>query len=95
MVTNQENLPDHKKIPLLLHHLGTEEQRIYNTFSDNHTIYEDAIFALASYFTPKSTLIYRIFLFRRRRQASDESIQSYMADLRSLVALCEYKNLEE
>ena len=46
-------------------------------------------------FTLKSTLIYRRFLFRQRRQASDESIQSYVTDLRSLVALCEYKSLKE
>ena len=45
MVTNQENLSDHKKIPLLLHHLGAEEQIIYNTFSANRMTYEEVFYA--------------------------------------------------
>ena len=57
--------------------------------------YKDATKLLEAHFAAPQTVILRRIVFRQRKQNAGESVQHYLADLRSLAAFCKFGNMED
>lgn len=94
IATNMNGWPDTGKRAPLLHCLGTEG--LFYTLPDQGESMEDAVNALKTYFTPHRNIVAEHHAFRKRAQASHESVLQYGAALRDLAATCQFaSNLEE
>lgn len=85
-----EDWPVARKRAVLLHCLGTEGQRIFYSLPDTGATYDTAVAALKAHFTPKTNTVAERHVFRKRTQASHESIIQYIAALRDLASTCEF-----
>ncbi|XP_062712744.1 uncharacterized protein LOC134289928 [Aedes albopictus] len=93
------NVPDHAKLPMLLHYMGGET---YDTVSDRLApekpqtkSYDDIVQLLESHFNPRPLEILENFRFWCRRQGDermDESIDDYLIALRKLAITCNFGN---
>ncbi|KFD51207.1 hypothetical protein M513_07971, partial [Trichuris suis] len=54
--------------------------------------FEELTQVLRSHFMPQTSLIYKRFLFHKRFQLKDESIATYVTELRRLAEECEFGN---
>ncbi|KAB7508045.1 hypothetical protein Anas_01959 [Armadillidium nasatum] len=77
--TGVENAAQQKA--MLLHVAGTEVQEVYATMN--------------SKFSPKVSIRYERFLFRKAIQESNESTDSYVTRLKKLAASCDFNNIED
>ena len=80
------------KISLLLHALRTEGIEIYNTFTLTDEEQKDFAVVLSRFqerFVPKQNITYQQYCFFSRSQASGESIDQYVTELRT----CEFDTL--
>ncbi|KAB7494681.1 hypothetical protein Anas_04246 [Armadillidium nasatum] len=57
--------------------------------------YSDILTALDSKFSPKVSIRYERFLFRKAIQESNESTDSYVTRLKKLAASCDFNNIED
>ncbi|KAH7973957.1 hypothetical protein HPB49_007900 [Dermacentor silvarum] len=95
---------------LLLHSLGPEGQRIFNTLSVSQAaekteeekgsaatpdMYESAVAALAKHFDTTCNLVVEHHQFHCRIQSPGESIQEYMTALTELAVKCLFTSQEE
>lgn len=89
-----DNVSDGRKRALLLHCLGTEGQRVFDTFGKIPK-YDDAVKRLKDHFAaPQSALLRRV-IFWRRHQRMGESVSQYVADLKGMASLCKFKTLQD
>ncbi|KAL1468748.1 hypothetical protein MTO96_025192 [Rhipicephalus appendiculatus] len=101
--------PERRKA-ILLHSLGPEGQRIFNTLSVSQAaekteeeegtratpdVYDSAVAALAKHFDITCNLVVERHRFHRRIQFPGESIQEYVTALRELAAMCSFMSQEE
>lgn len=90
-----------RKRALLLHCLGTEGQRLFNTLParidppGTATDYDNTIFCLERHFQPKVNVVAERYKFRQRAQLPGESIANYVAALRELGKTCEFGATED
>ena len=68
------NFAAERKRALLIHCLGTEGQRLYNTLPLTDDSYDGSVAALQTFFTPKVNVVAERYRFRQRAQAVGESI---------------------
>ncbi|XP_075738919.1 uncharacterized protein LOC142784439 [Rhipicephalus microplus] len=94
---------------LLLHSLGPEGQRIFNTLSISQAaekteeegtratpdMYDSAVAALAKHFDATCNLVVECHRFHRRIQFPGESIQEYETALTELATMCSLMSQEE
>uniref|UniRef100_L7LT66 Putative tick transposon n=1 Tax=Rhipicephalus pulchellus TaxID=72859 RepID=L7LT66_RHIPC len=93
---------------LLLHSLGPEGQRIFNTLTvlqaktedekgtgATSDVYDSAVEALAKHFDTTCNLVVERHRFHRRIQFPGESIQEYVTALTELAARCSFSSQEE
>ena len=61
---------------------------------DTENPFEKAVTALTNYFTPKKNREYEVYVFRKAKQESDESITAFHTRLRRLAMTCEFENTD-
>ncbi|XP_075732487.1 uncharacterized protein LOC142775055 [Rhipicephalus microplus] len=100
--------PERRKA-LLLHSLGPEGQRIFNTLSISQAaekaeekgtgatpdVYDSTVAALAKHFDATCNLVVERHRFHSRIQFPGESIQEYVTALTELAAMCSFMSQEE
>lgn len=100
--------PERRKA-LLLHSLGPEGQRIFNTLSVSQAaekteeegtgatpdVYDSAVAALAKHFDTTCNLVVERHRFHRRIQFPGESIPEYVTALQERAAMCSFTSQEE
>ena len=91
---NLEGASDPRRRALLVHCLGTEGQCIFRTLGEAKK-YKEATKLLEAHFAAPQTVILRRIVFRQRKQNAGESVQHYLADLRSLASFCKFGNMED
>ncbi len=89
-----EEFSAERKRALLIHCLGTEGQRIYNTLPLTADTYNGSLQALKQFFSPKLNVVSERYRFRQRGQAVGESTDHYVAALRELVRTCAFGDME-
>ena len=77
-----------------MHCLCTEGQRIFRTLGQAGKC-KDTTRLLEAQFAALQTVILRRIVFRQRKQKAGESVQLYIADLRSLAVFCKFGDMEE
>ncbi|KAI5734317.1 hypothetical protein M8J77_005035 [Diaphorina citri] len=94
---NHSEAKEEKKVALLLHLLGPEVVNIFQSFSVDLTKVkcDDLIQKFEDFFSPKKKLSLERHKFFTRHQKPQESIESYVTDLKNLASTCEFKNLTE
>lgn len=104
-----EFLPERRKA-LLLHCLGAEGQRIFNTLPDTNPpstaqdtgkdatskpdVYAIGVTSLAQHFATTSNLVIERHRFHRRFQSPGQSVHDFVAALRELATPCCFASLE-
>nr|XP_018911231.1 PREDICTED: uncharacterized protein K02A2.6-like [Bemisia tabaci] len=91
--TNLENESDTRKNALLLHHIGEEANSVYYSFNISHKeIKHDALIKkFDDFYSPKRNVDISIYKLITRKQAADESIETYVTKLKNLATNCELK----
>ena len=84
---------------LLLHYAGESVNEIFETLPDtdageDENPFEKAVTALTNYFTPKKNREYEVYVFRKAKQESDESVAAFHTRLRRLAMTCEFENTD-
>ncbi len=83
-----DKFPDEQKRALLIHCLGAEGQRLYNTLPLEDDEYSGTVSALTNFFQPKVNVIAERYRFRQRAQHVGESTDHYIcASLLQLARL--------
>ena len=88
--------PKERQIALLVHYLGAEGQRIYYSIlpSPPPTTLKATISLLQGHFAPQENVVAARYKFRSRGQFSGETFDAWYSELKSLVANCNYRDLE-
>ena len=73
----------------LLHCLGPDTQRIFETLPGEKKTFKEAELALEKYFAPKRNVVSERYKFRCCAQQRDELIDSYLTALRELAKSCD------
>ena len=60
-----------------------------------HKSLQEVKTALSGYFAPKQNVVAERYKFRSRAQKADESIDTYLTNLRELAKSCDFSTLEE
>ena len=63
--------------------------------SANHTTVAETLFALERYFVPKRNVTYERFVFNNCHQGPRQTVDEYVAKLRSLSSTCEFGALTD
>ena len=93
-------VPERKKA-ILLHCLGEEGQRIYETLppvvkqEQSETVFDLTVRQLDSFFIPKVNVIVERFTFRQRAQQPQETTAEYVSVLRGLASNCRFVNMTD
>ncbi len=82
--------PVERKRALLLHCLGTEGQKLFYTLPNQGDSMEDAIATFKAHFSLRRNIVAEHHAFRKRVQATGETIIQYVAALWDLAATCEF-----
>ena len=80
---------------LLLYYAGEEVSEIFDTLPDTGDDFETAKTKLNAYFDPKKNVEFEIYMFRRAKQGSGETMNSYHSRLRQLAATCEFNDVDK
>ncbi|XP_077862849.1 uncharacterized protein LOC144344984 [Saccoglossus kowalevskii] len=91
---DSDDVADGRKRAVLLHCLGIEGQRIFQSLGDCPT-YKDVVDKLESHFGPRKSVILERHRFRQRGQRPGESISSYVATLNEHAAKCNFGTLTD
>ncbi len=87
---------DQQKVALLLHSGGYELQDLFFTLGGDDTgTFDNATKTLDDHFTPKKNIPYERYLFRKMRQAVDESVDEFVYRLRRKAVFCEFNNTDD
>ncbi len=89
-----DDVLDGRKRALLLHCLGAEGLRIFQTLGAANT-YSDAVSRLKGHFQDTHSVLLKCLNFRQRCQRSGESASQFVADLKSLAEPCKFGALRD
>ncbi len=89
-----DDVPDGRKRALLLHCLGAEGLRIFQTLSAANT-YSDSVARLKGHFQRSHSVLLKRLNFRQRCQRSGESASQFVTDLKSLAEPCKFGALND
>ncbi|KAI5756075.1 hypothetical protein M8J77_021868 [Diaphorina citri] len=96
VATRQDELTESRKIAILLHLLGAEVVKIYESFNvAPGKKLEDVIKLFDKYFSPKKNLSLERNVFLSRRQLPGESLEMFFTNLKNLSATCELGELQD
>ena len=94
-----------RKVSLLLHFLGPDSQKLFNTFefraaqggqeAESKDNLKDVLKKFDQHYSQEKARNIRRQLFLDRDQRQGESVRDYIAELRHLARSCEYENAEE
>ena len=86
--------PSAYRLALFLHSIGTESLKIYNSFDygddEDKSLLETVIKKFGDHFIGASNETYERYLFNKRVQDSDETVDSYVTALRNLAQSCNF-----
>ncbi|XP_016356219.1 uncharacterized protein LOC107699481 [Sinocyclocheilus anshuiensis] len=88
------DVPDGRKRALLLHCLGAEGLRIFQTLYAANT-YSEAVAQLKGHFQKTHSVLLKRLHFRQRCQQSSVSASQFVVDLKSLVEPCKFGALRD
>ena len=88
-LNSQDNVGKQKAI--FLHRLGDEALQAYNSFQlvDDAAV-NDIITAFDKFIIGEINVTYERFLFNKRKQSDNESVENFVADLQRLIKTCNY-----
>lgn len=97
LATEISKKSDPVKIAQLLHFIGEDGFHIYNSFSIENPAelkLKDVLDKFENHFLPKKNLAYERFKFFTRKQATNETIEQYVTDLKNKAQSCEFGDLK-
>lgn len=86
------------KIALLVHTMGEEVVRLYDTFeltAEQRASYETVMNKFESYFVPKERTSVETYKFNQRVQGTTETFDSFVTDLKRMSARCDFGTLKD
>ncbi|KAK7865355.1 hypothetical protein R5R35_006836 [Gryllus longicercus] len=86
------------KIAILLHVLGEETMRIYDTLDiteDEKKVYATVMTKINNYFVPQVNTSVETYKFNCRVQGQSETFDSFVTDLKRMSALCDFGNARD
>ena len=89
---------DEVKIALLLNCGGRELLDVYNTIpldEDDKKVYKTLMEKFQGHFEPKKNVTYERYIFNSRTQLVEETIDSFVTDLRKKATKCEFGTLKD
>ena len=90
------SISDDKKVATLLAVMGSKPYQLLRNLTPpkkpGEQTYEHITKCLSGHFAPKPIVIAERFCFHRCCQSADQSINSYVAQLRQLTEFCEFGN---
>ncbi|KAJ8314428.1 hypothetical protein KUTeg_006578 [Tegillarca granosa] len=87
---------DKQKRALLLHYAGDRVFDIYETQKgDSQAKYEETVNVLKNYFAPRKNIQMEIYKFRNYKQASGQSLNEFVTELRRLARSCDFHDTEK
>lgn len=87
---------DKQKRALLLHYAGDRVFDIYETQKgDSQAKYEETVNVLKNYFAPRKNIQMEIYKFRNYKQASGQSLDEFVTELRRLARSCDFHDAEK
>ncbi|KAJ8310236.1 hypothetical protein KUTeg_012101, partial [Tegillarca granosa] len=87
---------DKQKRALLLHYAGDCVFDIYETQKgDSQAKYEETVNVLKNYFAPRKNFQMEIYKFRNYKQASGQSLDECVTELRRLARSCDFHDAEK
>lgn len=99
LVASEIGKKDEKvQVAQLIHYIGAEGIRIYNTFTlaeDDKNKLEKVLQCFESHFLPKKNLSYERFKFFTRKQGENEPMEHFITDLKNLALTCELQDLKD
>lgn len=92
ILTGLETQKRQYQVALLLHTLGDEALKIYNGFQVNEdtVTVDDVIACFEQFAVGQVNETYERFIFNKRVQAKEETVENFLASIRSLVKTCNY-----
>lgn len=96
MLTAFKITQDDRKKALLLHYGGEQLFEIYKSFPSeeiNQANFARMVDLLTSYFSPRKNLEYQVHLFRKIKQKTSESIDSFHSKLRKIALTCDFSDI--
>jgi len=75
---------------IMLHLLGPETERIFDTLTPEDDTYEKAMQILNEHFKQKKNVPFEISVFHKASQKQGESMEQFVTRLRQLSLHCEY-----
>ncbi|KAJ8034400.1 hypothetical protein HOLleu_21220 [Holothuria leucospilota] len=95
LASGGEEYSAERKRAMLLHCIGVEGQRIFQTLpklpdSVKLDTYQGAVKVLEDYFIPSVNVVAERYRFRQRAQKTGETIDCYVASLRELSKTCDF-----
>ena len=96
LATGIDGLPEDRKIAILIHCLGAEGERVYNTLAKTTpTTFNDACALLEAHFKPTVNVISERYQFRQLCQRRGESVAEFVANLKHAARHCEFDTLHD
>ncbi|CAF0872882.1 unnamed protein product [Brachionus calyciflorus] len=90
-----EDIDEEIKTGIFLHHVGERVASIYENLSIDKDKYQDIVKKLTDYFEPQVNEPFERFNFSEAKQSYDESLDNYIARLRSLARNCNFTDIEK
>ena len=99
IASEKDSKEERVKVNILLNSIGKYGRKVFQSFSyDKGQKTTDFNLILQKYdehFTPMKNIFFARFEMMSRRQKEDESVESFVTDLKFLAKSCEFQNLEE
>ena len=89
------SFPELRRRSILLHCLGLEGQRIFDTLDLVSRSYDNAVAALRSHFGKEGNVMSERYRFRQRLQQEGESIKQFVSAHRQLATNCRFGDLHD
>ncbi|XP_031333730.1 uncharacterized protein K02A2.6-like [Photinus pyralis] len=95
--TGLDKESDARKVALMLHYLGPDCLKIYNSFNENldSVKYDELETRFDAHFTPTANISFERHIFITRKQGSNESLEDYVTALTNLSLSCDLGALRE
>lgn len=100
LASGASNYNADRRKAILLHCLGAEGQRTFNSMTedfiaveDGDSVYVKAVKMLKEHFSPIMNVVVERYNFRKRCQLPNEPVDQYITALRELVVTCAYDGL--
>ena len=87
---------DARQRALLLHYAGEQVYDIFETLTDTGESddFDKACEKLTAYFSPKKSIEYEVYVFRKEKQEIGETLDTYHTRLRRLAATCDFTDID-